>query len=122
MEGQGRGKQRGSVERDTGRTSSKRHKKLMDEVGERLFVSRREAGMADVVDQWDDASSSSESEYMAEQSSSGESVSLEVEWECTEDVGGGSGSQLEGRRSKRGTQRSSVPKMKVLWKTLKKRT
>jgi len=42
---------------------------------------------------------------------------LEVESESVEDMGGGSGSEMEGRKSRRGKRMSYIPKLKVLWKS-----
>jgi len=100
-----RGKRPASVEDDKGGRSSKRQRKATHEKVEEMWVS-----------------SSFGSEYMA-QESRGESttrdtVSLEVESDCGEEVSEPSGSEMQRTRSRRAKFRSSVPKLEAVWKGL----
>jgi len=121
MEGGDCGKWRNTIEGDMVGTSSKRQKKAMHEEGEESYMSCQGAHVVDVGDEGEDVSSSSRSKYMAEesggQSSSGDSVSLEVELQFVEDVAGDSASDMEERRSRRVKRRSNVPKVDVVWKS-----
>jgi len=76
--------------------------------------------MPNVVDEGDDVSSSSRTDYMAKksggESSNGESVLLEVFVGMSGGHGGGSSSEREERSSRCGKRVSGVPKLELLWK------